>query len=294
VRPETLRILLMSLAFHLSLAVVLVWWLDPGITFSAAPERAFAKMIYVLRSEPVPDRLTPPAPAHDFSHVPLNQPLNPAGPPILATTAPASAPALALKDKAHLQPRGFTDSPAPAIDPRRATVFVLDISGSMYEAYAGSTRLALARRLLAQRIESLADGTPFAIVVYGETTLRSGPLARADDASRRIALDFLARDYDCGGGTDLPAGLARAQELRPGAIVVLTDGDLNMNGRELLSKSFQVLGAKGACPALTLLAIAPRPHTDAMRLLKGLAQQQGGICQTAPEIPALVTENPAR
>ena len=153
----------------------------------------------------------------------------------------------------------------------------------MYEPYAGSTRLALARRILAQKIAALPDGAPFAVVVYGERTLRSGPLARANDSTRHYAIDFLNHDYDCGGGTDLPAGLATAQELHPGKMLVVTDGDLNMNGPEVLSKTFRVLGAKNISPSLEIIGLAPRAHTDATRLLQSIASQQGGTLPDRPE-----------
>ena len=51
-------------------------------------------------------------------------------------------------------------------------VFILDISGSMYEPYAGSTRLAYARQTLSRRIRALKDGTPFAITLYADARVQ--------------------------------------------------------------------------------------------------------------------------
>jgi hypothetical protein len=161
-------------------------------------------------------------------------------------------------------------------------VFVLDISGSMYEAYGGSTRLVWARKFLDRQIAALPDGMPFAITLYGETTRQSGPLIRASNATRDAAQHYLGEDYDCGGGTDLPAGLARAQELHPAGIVIVTDGDLNIADDKLMSEARRILGRPG--PQLAVIAIAPRRGTDAEELLRDLVHQQMGTYQ-AFEVP---------
>jgi hypothetical protein len=280
----------MSIAFHLGLLLLVVWWLQPFSGANSSPAPVFARLIYTLRSEATPDRPAPAKPSTGATAANPTQPINPAGPENFPMAAPAPAPALALKDKTELNVRDNAPVAAP-VHPHDATVFILDISGSMYEPYAGSTRLALARRILAQKIAALPDGAPFAVVVYGERTLRSGPLARANDSTRHYAVDFLNHDYDCGGGTDLPAGLATAQELHPGKMLVVTDGDLNMNGPEVLSKTFRILGAKNASPSLEIIGLAPRPHTDATRLLQSIASQQGGTYQTVPNGASLVTSD---
>jgi hypothetical protein len=84
------------------------------------------------------------------------------------------------------------------------------------------------------------------------------------------------RDVDCGGGTDLPAGLAFAQQLRPGALVLVSDGDLNISAIKLRTKARGILGPQGHCPGLTIVGVAPRSDTGDERLLQGLADQQGG------------------
>ena len=92
-------------------------------------------------------------------------------------------------------------------------VFILDVSGSMYEPYAGSTRLAYARQVLSERIQALKDGTPFAITLYAERTRTSGPLVAANNATRDAAVRFIMQDVDCGGGTNLPLGFSSAQKI---------------------------------------------------------------------------------
>ena len=104
----------------------------------------------------------------------------------------------------------------------------------------------------------------------------SGPLVAANDATREAAVRFIMRDVNCEGGTNLPAGLASAQQLHPGALVLVSDGDLNTTEVNLMTKARGILGAKGHCPGLTIVGIAPRLNTEAEQLLEGLADQQGG------------------
>jgi len=157
-------------------------------------------------------------------------------------------------------------------------VFLLDISGSMYEPYAGATRLALARKFIDHQIESLPNGTPFAIALYGETTKHSGPLVPASDATRAAAEEYLAQDYDCGGGTNLPAGLDIAEYLRPSSVVLVTDGDLNIADDKLMKEARRILGQPG--PQLSVFGIAPRSNTGDEQLLEDLVRQQEGSYQS--------------
>ena len=72
--------------------------------------------------------------------------------PLAATPVPEANPnahVAALPPEAVLSP-----CPAPRLDGANGVVFILDISGSMYEPYAGSTRLACARQILAGRSAS--------------------------------------------------------------------------------------------------------------------------------------------
>jgi hypothetical protein len=87
---------------------------------------------------------------------------------------------------------------------------------------------------------------------------------------------FIMRDADCGGGTNLPAGFASAQQLHAGTLVLVSDGDLNISAFNLASRARAILGPQGHCPGLNIVGIAPRPTTGDERLLQRLADQQGG------------------
>jgi len=201
-----------------------------------------------------------------------------------STVAPPPTLALATNLDAHIRALApeviLSPNPPPHLDGKGGVVFVLDISGSMYEPCNGSTRLALAREELTRRILALKNGTPFAITLYAQTAYTSGPLVSANDVTRDAAVRFVMQDVDCGGGTNLPAGLISSEELAAGSIVLVSDGDLNISLNELMSKARQILGSANSSPALTVVGICPRPNTNASLLLESLAAQQGGTYHT--------------
>lgn len=211
--------------------------------------------------------------------------------PTLALAANPDARIRDLPPEAILSPRN-----APHLDGSGGVVFLLDISGSMYEPYNGATRLAFARQVLGRYISALKDGTPFAIVLYGERAQPSGPLVAANSTTRDAALRFIAKEFDCGGGTNLPAGFAAAKALHTGSMVLATDGDLNTTWTQLMANSRAILGTKGHCPALSIVGISPRPYVEDGPLLQGLADQQGGAYQAEDfqTDGALVTSAPAK
>ena len=161
----------------------------------------------------------------------------------------------------------------------------------MYEPYEGTSRLALARQVMANRIRALRNGAPFCIIVYGERAERTGPLVLANDTTRDAAVNFINHDHDLGGGTNLPTGFSLAAELSVGAILLVTDGDLNMSEAELFPQVRRILGTAREGPALTIIAIAPRPDTDAKDILQDLAARQGGIYVLGQmgDVPDLLT-----
>jgi hypothetical protein len=189
-------------------------------------------------------------------------------------------------------------STAPHLNPQSGVVFLLDVSGSMYEPYGTSTRLALARQTLARQIRGLQEGTPFAITLYAQNARTSGPLVAANDATREAAVRFIMRDVDCGGGTNLSAGLASADQLCPGNMVLVSDGDLNISIMNLMAQARSILGSRGHGPGLAIIGVAPRPQTSASRLLQDLADQQGGTyrleqIENPTEVAASTSGKPA-
>lgn len=258
---------LTSLSLHVIL--LLIWLLAPGSPGGSGmgARGPVPGPVVIISKEISPD--------HPASSRPPPPPL---------TAQPATAKAAPKPPPVPVAP-AHSDAPLAGGGGKRLTggvVFVLDISGSMYEPYAGVTRLALARKFLDRQIAALPDGTPFAITLYGETTRRSGPLVAASNVTRAAAQHYLAEDYDCGGGTNLPAGLDTAEELRPAGLVVVTDGDLNIANGKLMSEARRILGRPG--PQLAVFAIAPRHHTDAEELLHNLVHQQAGTYQ-ALDVP---------
>ena len=241
----------------------------------------------LVKQEPVP-KAKPPvrpmvAPLVAKTPVPAPDIKQPSPVTTLAAKPEAHAPAPEINPNAHvavLPPEAaLSPTPPPNLDGAKGIVFVLDISGSMYEPCDGTTRIACARKALALRIRELKNGTPFAIVLYAQQACASGPLVAASDVTRDAAVRFIMRDVDCGGGTNLPAGLAAATQLRTGSLVLVTDGDLNMSPYNLLPRVRDLLGSPGQGPTLTVLGIAPRLSTANDRLLQSIADQQDGSYQ---------------
>jgi hypothetical protein len=270
-------VLLISAVLHLTLLAVffLHFHRHRGPASLSADPASSVTLIYTLRSQPnASGQLT----GHG-SFQPDPDPDGTSAPPIPPKPTESGAAALALQDKSLAQLRSadlLNPGSPPRVNSAEGIVFILDVSGSMYEPFSGATRLAFARQVLAQRIKSLRDGVPFALIVYGESARRSGPLVSANDGTRAAAIRFLAKEYDLGGGTNLPSGLTLAADLNMGSIVLVTDGDLNEKPAELLPQARSILGFAGQSPALTIVGIAPRPGTGDDDILQQLAAQQGG------------------
>jgi hypothetical protein len=265
-----------SLSLHV--IALLIWFLaidSPNRSSYSNGKTDSVPVVILSKETSAPSRPAPPLPTGTPP------------PPSTHSTVPVAAvaktnppvPKKPLSPEAVLSPSG-----APHLE--GGVVFVLDISGSMYEAYAGHNRLTVARQLLDRQVGSLPNGTPFAVTLYGETARRSGPLVAANDATRDAAVRFLAEDPDLGGGTNLPAGLDVAEQLRPDSVVVVTDGDLNIANDKLLSEAHRILGRPG--PNLSVIGIAPRVKTDDAQLLKNLVHAQAGSYQAvgAPDTGA--------
>lgn len=203
-----------------------------------------------------------------------------------AATAMLAQPPLPA---AVLQPRDFTPHPpvviantkptAPAISiPKpsgHSIVFLLDVSGSMYEeTEEGMTRNTAARRILNDLVNALPDREKFTIVYYAESAVVASPLLQATCSGKEEAGRYVAQEVSCGGATNFPAGLLAACELHPSRIVVLTDGDLNMGYSDIVQNCESAV--THGLPAITFLGIHPRiAHSD-QELLEQLADRLDG------------------
>jgi hypothetical protein len=277
--------LVLSLALHLGLgAGIAVSYFygvaKPGGATLETSSKTEAMMLVTAQEKKtsLPAREPPPSTRTVASTSPAALPVLPQVViPKSATSAPV---AMEINPNAHVRALPvesvLSPTPAPRLNSADGIVFILDISGSMYEPYNGTTRLALARQSLSRRILALKDGTPFAIALYALRATTSGPLVLASNATREAAVRFIMRDVDYGGGTNLPAGLAAAQELHPGALVIVSDGDL---------------GSRERCPSLTVLGIAPRIEAGGERILQKLADYEGGTyrAEQFTNEPELVT-----
>jgi len=304
VRISLPLMLTVSIALHVGVATgIALSCLHVAVAPALASSEAPSTTLVLLTSEETPDFHQPvlvksaeAQPVAASAPVALPSPPQLVPKPVSAPTAPPPASlALEVNPNAHvraLPPESvLCPNPAPNLNGHDGVVFLLDISGSMYEACAGSTRLAMARDILAQRIRDLKEGTPFAITVYAQTARNSGPLVAATNATREAAIRFIREEIDCGGGTDLPAGLTSAMKLEAGNLVLVSDGDLNTTLANLIDKARSILNPQNHGPALTVVGISPRPNTDAVPLLKSLASLTGGtyLSEQPDEQTALLT-----
>ena len=199
--------LIVSLALHASLATgIAVSYLHGTALPATSSSQAKAPPVLLLRSEPTPALAVQPAPPKPaitrFVTISRNAAL-PTSVSLVADKSPrpptvkqAAALAVEANPNAHIEAippdAVLSPNPPPHLDGTNGVVFILDISGSMYEPYAGSTRLACARQTLGQRIRAMKDGTPFAIVLYAQRACASGPLVAASDATREAAVRFIS------------------------------------------------------------------------------------------------------
>ncbi len=285
-----------SLALHLGLGAGFALSYYHAHPFSAGDSAPDTTTSMIMLGSVQTPNLSPMHPFAPLASSALtNKPSSPVAPPTpppapIAKVSPPAAPtaylALRANPNAHLSDippeEILSPHPVPLLDSEKGVVFVLDVSGSMYEPYAGATRLAFAREALARRILALPDGAPFAVILYAERSSRSGPLVAASALTRDAAVRFIMQDADCGGGTNLPDGLAWAAQLHAGSIIVISDGDLNTSLDNLLTQTDPLLGPKSTGPALTVVGIAPRVETKDEMILQALASHRGGVYRAEP------------
>ena len=114
--------------------------------------------------------------------------------------------------------------------PARSVVFVIDRSTSMWVNHG----LEAAKRELLEKLDRLPSGTRFQVFFYDNkvecvgSTERDGLLANSNESRRRV-IGFI-KSINARGSTDHLTALRRALELRPVAILFMTDAeDLTRN-----------------------------------------------------------------
>ncbi|PAW77571.1 MAG: hypothetical protein B9S32_11035 [Verrucomicrobia bacterium Tous-C9LFEB] len=212
--------------------------------------------------------------------------------PTLSTrdNAPSSVPAIAtvnnnessLKDRLtslHTATANATQ-PVDMIAARRTVVFLLDKSGSMYEAVGGVRRVDLATQELRRLIAQLDSRTKFNIVLYAEKVIsfRSEAIP-ATPESKMMAIRFLQSDTACGGSTDFPAGYQLALAQKADTVLLLTDGEFNAQDQMLLSLARNLRQKYNSQSQLNALGFFVRPDTNAGKVLAKLCADSHGELQ---------------
>ncbi len=199
--------------------------------------------------------------------------------PVLATVNNSES---SLKDRlASLH--ATTAKPAAPVDmvaARRTVIFLLDKSGSMYEAVGGVRRVDLATQELRKLIAQLDGRTKFNIVLYAEKVVSFHDQAiPATPESKLMAMRFLQSDTACGGSTDFPAGYQAALAQKADTVLLLTDGEFNAQDQLLLSLARNLRQKYNSQSQLNALGFFVRPDTNAGKVLAKLCADSHGELQ---------------
>ncbi|MDR2463884.1 MAG: VWA domain-containing protein [Verrucomicrobiales bacterium] len=211
----------------------------------------------------------------------------------LAPTAedPPPVPVSGRADREADSPRPPRPGPSPSAPARTAgknsffgmrvegkvVVFVVDVSGSMHEKTGATTRLARVFQQLEQTVWSLSAEQKFNIILFAAKTSPLSPAPiDATDENKRLASAWLAGDTDCGGTTNLEAGLILALTMKPEMIMLLTDGEADSRA-EAIKLQVKLL-RKRFCPAARICSVGfyLEPSGGPERLLQDLSRATDG------------------
>ncbi|MGP3924421.1 vWA domain-containing protein [Streptomyces sp. 8N616] len=191
-------------------------------------------------------------------------------------------------------------APDAVADGQSSLVMVLDSSGSMAEDDgSGSTRIASARKAVGTVVDSLPDGYPTGLRVYGADKPKGCDdtrLARPVEALDRAALKQAVADVEPKGDTPIGLSLRKAAGDLPGrpdgslgrrTILLISDGEDNCGTPQPCEVAEQ-LGAKGV--DLRIDTIGFQVRGKARDQLECIADAGHGSYYDAPDAEALARQ----
>lgn len=158
-------------------------------------------------------------------------------------------------------------------------VFLLDVSGSMWEDLGSTNRMQQARSELIRLVRRLDSAVTFNVIVYSREArpFHARPIPATPEA-KRLAVQFLGNKHRTGGETNLASALDSALGMRPDTIVLLTDGEFNVDEEILLQEAAALRARHQPAAVLNVLAFSPRVTDGAGPMLRRLSEASGGRC----------------
>lgn len=200
--------------------------------------------------------------------------------PVIATVNNSESSLKERLNSLHATPTAAAARPVDMISAQRTVVFLLDKSGSMYEAVGGVRRVDLATQELRKLIAQLDTRTKFNIVLYAEKVVTfQSEATPATPELKMMAIRFLQSDTACGGSTDFPAGYQTALAQKADTVLLLTDGEFNTQDQMLLSLARSLRQKYNAQSQLNVLGFFVRPDTNAGKVLAKLCAESHGELQ---------------
>ncbi|MDD5260875.1 MAG: VWA domain-containing protein [Methylacidiphilales bacterium] len=159
----------------------------------------------------------------------------------------------------------------------QTVIFVIDVSGSMYEKTGPVTRLKRTFDEIKQSVATLAPEQRFDIVLFASrvASMSEKPLPATQENKIR-AIRFLNSDVDVGGTTDLGAGLSTALGMSPDIVLLLTDGEANTGSTTILAETRYL--RRKFCPNVEIDAVGFYLETGSVpeKLLLSLTNETKG------------------
>ncbi|MES2307970.1 MAG: VWA domain-containing protein [Verrucomicrobiota bacterium] len=161
--------------------------------------------------------------------------------------------------------------------PVKKVVFLIDVSGTMWNEIDGRWGFQIAQDEVARSISAMPPEMSFNIVYYSdETSSMASALVPATHEYKELARRFLALKPNLSGATDFFKGLQGAFEQGPEAVFIFTDGEMDVPRWKVPSR-FDALREKTG-PSIHLFGVGffYEKNQECLDLLQKICFLSGG------------------